>query len=151
MVAAILEIIRSTENYVLVCCNSNAACDEITERLVDHLDQDKIFRILAKSYDKSSISKKILPISNVKDDNIEFPSFEFLYKFRVVISTLMTAGSLVRGREIDGKFNSSHFSHIFIDEAASVHEPVCLVPIGKLPLLRTKNFSFRRHHCQIFL
>lgn len=128
---------------MLVCCNSNAACDEIAERLVDHLNKDEIFRVLAKSYDKDSISSKIRPICNLKNGEIKFPSFEFLYKFRVVISTLLTAGSLVRGRGIDKKFNSSHFSYVFIDEAASVHEPVSLIPIGKLSLLLSEYFLIK--------
>lgn len=143
MVAAILEIVQSTTNCVLVCCNSNAACDEITERLIDHLKQGEIIRILAKSYDKDSISSKIRLICNLSDGEIKFPSFEFLYKFRVVVSTLLTAGSFVRGRKKDVKFNSSHFSHLFIDEAASMHETVSHIPIGKLSLMRTKNYFFK--------
>lgn len=34
IVAAIIQIVRSSNNYVLVCANSNSACDEITERLL---------------------------------------------------------------------------------------------------------------------
>lgn len=129
---------------MLVCCNSNAACDEIAERLIDHLAKDEIFRIFAKSYDKDSISPKIRPICNLTEKNgngdqqFRFPSFEFLFKFRVVITTLLTAGTLARGRGVDPKFTADHFSHIFIDEAASVHEPASFIPLGKL-LIRIKN------------
>lgn len=37
IVAAIEEIVRNkaTENFVLVCASSNAACDEIFERLME--------------------------------------------------------------------------------------------------------------------
>lgn len=143
LVAAILEIIRSTETCVLVCCNSNAACDEITERLVDHLKKYEKLRIFAKSHNKGSISSKIRPICNLINEEIKFPSFAFLYKFRVVISTLPTAGSFVRGREIDKNFNFSHFSHLFIDEAACVHEPVSFIPIGKFFLICTKKYLFK--------
>lgn len=149
LVAAILEIIRSSENYILVCCNSNSACDEITERLVDRLNKDEIFRIFAKSINKSSISPKIQPICNLINDEIKFPSFAFINKFRVVILTLQTAGSYVRGRELDKDFNSGHFSYLFIDEAASVSEPLSFIPIGRLCswYVSLKNISLRRHHC----
>lgn len=162
-VAAILEIVRSTDSCVLVSCNYNAACDEIAERLVDHLTSNEIIRIFAKSHGKDKISPKIRPICNMINGQFKFPAFEFLYKFRVVISTLLTAGSFVRGRSIDKNFNSSHFSHVFIDEAASVHETVTLIPISKLcnkifnfsielPFKNVfgmpQNISLRRHHCR---
>lgn len=78
-----------------------------------------------------TVSKKIRPISNIKDNKFQMPSLEFLYKFRVVICTLLTAGSIVRCRRISkDKFRSTYFSHVIIDEAACCHETVSLVAIA---------------------
>lgn len=130
LVAAIEEIVRSTQNYVLVCANSNAACDEITERLLKVLNTHELFRMYAKSYDYRKVSEHFKPVSNLKKREFYFPSLKFLYKIRVLICTLTTAGCVLRANE-DSYFSASHFSHIIIDEAASTHETVGLIPIGK--------------------
>lgn len=129
LVAAIEEIVRSTRKCVLVCANSNAACDEVTERLLAVLKKREIFRMYAKSYDKRKISEEIEPICNFTGGEFRFPTLEYLYKFRVLVCTLVTSGCLVRARD-NGSFNSSHFSHIFIDECASTHETVSIIPIA---------------------
>lgn len=134
MVAAIEEIVRTTNKSVLVCANSNSACDEITERLLSVLNFGEMFRIYAKSYDKRKINERIKPICNLLKDELRFPSLEFLYKFRVLICTLSTSGCLTRAC-VDDSFDSGHFSHIIIDECASTHETVTLIPIaGKIQM-----------------
>lgn len=127
--AAIEEIVRSTNKSVLVCANSNSACDEITERLLDVLNFGEMFRIYAKSYDARRINDRIKPVSNCLKDEFRFPSLDFLYRFRVLICTLSTSGYLTRACE-DLSFDSSHFSHIIIDESASTHETVTMIPIA---------------------
>lgn len=56
------------------------------------------------------------------------PALGFLYSFRVLICTLCTAGNL--GRD-DRNQNSDpkHFSHVIIDECASTHETMSMIPI----------------------
>lgn len=129
LVAAIEEIVRSSSKCVLVCANSNAACDEITERLLAVLKKCEIFRMYAQSYDKKKIDDGILPVCNLVNDEFIFPSSVFLYKFRVLICTLTTSGCLTRARE-NGSFRSNHFSHVIIDECASSHETVTMIPIA---------------------
>lgn len=130
IVTAILEIVLTTNKYVLVCCNSNSACDEITERLAKSLKKNEIFGLYAKSYGCKNITSKITPICNLNKGKIQFPSLSYLYQFRVLICTLLTAGSITRAREVDQNFDSGHFSYIFIDEAASCHEPIALILIA---------------------
>lgn len=84
-------------------------------------------------------SKNIINISNQISGEYEFPSLEYLYKHRVVICTLNTAGCISRARNLDKRFNSSHFSHLFIDEAASVQMSVALVSIFGMYILRIKT------------
>lgn len=126
LVAAIEEIVRSTNKCILVCACSNAACDEITQRLLQKLKTNEIFRMYAKSYNTAKIIKTC---SNFIQGEFRFPSLKFLYKFRVVICTLLTAGNLVRARS-DPDFDTKHFSHVFIDECASTNETTTLIPIA---------------------
>lgn len=127
---AIAEIVRKTKDFILVCANSNSACDELTLRLLQFLSKSEIYRLYAKSFNKNILNNKILPICNLQGEEFKFPSLAYLYQFRVVVCTLMTAGSLTRARGRDRYFDPSHFSRVFIDEAACVHEPITIIPIA---------------------
>lgn len=129
MVAAVLEIVVSTQHHVLICANSNTACDEITTRLIETLPDISIFRMYAKSF-KETLNENIKKISNFTENGFEFPCLAYLYKYRVVVCTLFTAGNLVRARSNDENFDSSHFSHIIVDEAACTNEPTTMIPIA---------------------
>lgn len=130
LVAAIAEIINTTNEHVLVTAHSNTACDELTTRLLDVLPNEVLYRLYAKSFKKTTVNTKVL--CNLQKDDFEYPSFKFLYQFRVVVSTLMTVANLVRARDSDGDFDSSHFSRVFIDEAGCIHEPGSMIPIAGL-------------------
>ncbi|XP_020627311.1 putative helicase mov-10-B.1 [Orbicella faveolata] len=59
---------------------------------------------------------------------IFYPSKEDLMsKYRIIVTTLVTAGRLV-----SAKFPRNHFSHIFIDEAGHATEPECIIPVADL-------------------
>lgn len=130
MVAAIKEIVSTTSNSVLICAYSNYACDEITIRLLNVLSDGALFRLYAKSCKPETLHRNIRKVCNLINGEIKFPSMAYLYKFRVVVCTLLTAGCLVRAREKASEYNSSHFSHIFVDEAACAQETVTLIPIA---------------------
>lgn len=98
LVEAIFEIVRTTDKHVLVTASSNAACDEITEHLMQLLSPNEMFRLYAKTSDKTKISENIKPICNFKKDEFIFPSLEYLKQFRVVICTLLTSGCFTRAR-----------------------------------------------------
>lgn len=129
LVVAIEVIVRSSKGRVLVCANSNAACDEITVRLLKVFKTTEIFRMYAKSYNKSNVSTEIMKCSNFVKGQFRIPKLKYLYGFRVVICTLLTAGCISRGCE-DPDFNPSHFSHVIIDECASTNETMTLIPIA---------------------
>lgn len=142
LVASVAEIVRGTNDFVLVVAHSNAACDEITIRLIDILSYGEIFRLYARSFDKKKLNAKIRPICNLIDEEFQFPALKHLYNFRVVVTTLLTAGALVRARGEDADFSSSHFSRIFIDEAGCVHEPASMIPIAGLYTFIIQHFLF---------
>lgn len=129
MVAAVEEIVKSSNNFILICANSNAACDEITQRLLNVLKTNQIFRMYAKSYNEKNICEDIKKCYNFIDGAFKYPCLRYLYKFRVIVSTLLTAGHLMRARD-DPDFDPRHFSYVFIDECASTHETATLIPIA---------------------
>lgn len=136
LVALIEEIIHSSNKSILVCANSNAACDEITSRLLRIFDNDTLFRLYAKSYNATNVSCEIKKYSNFKEQ-FHFPCLKYIYKFRIVVCTLSTAGCISRARYEDCDFQPNHFSHIIIDECASTNETTALVAIAG-------NFNFKK-------
>lgn len=129
VVAAIENIVRSTTKNILVCAQSNAAANEIAERLCTTLDNKQLLRMFSKSYDHDKIISTLEPFSNLYDGELKYPSLDYLYEFRVLICTLSTAGCLVRARESQ-VFEAAHFDYVFIDECASAHETMSLIPIA---------------------
>lgn len=130
LVAAIEKIVNTTAGNVLVCANSNAVCDEITERLIGILDPTQMYRLYSQSYEPNKVKSSIEEVSNCYGDGITLPPLDFLYGFRVIICTLCTAGCLTRARRDAKIFQEAHFSHVIIDECASTHEPMSLVAIA---------------------
>lgn len=137
-------IVHSTTKNVLVCAQSNAAANEIAERLCKILDNEQMLRMFSQSYDHDKISSTLKPFCNLYDGELKYPSLNYLYKFRVLICTLSTAGCLVRARG-SGFFEAAHFGYVFIDECASAHETMALIPIaGKnvIIFIPTKPFTY---------
>lgn len=88
IVSAIEEIWQTSSKNVLVCAQSNNACDEITERLLSRDMACDVLRIYAKSIDVDSISEVIKRHSNIKADGVKFPSQEFMCQFRIIVCPL---------------------------------------------------------------
>lgn len=85
---------------------SNAACDEITERLIDVLNENEMYRFYAKSYKHERISPRIKRVSNYTKDGIFYPSLAFLYKFRVFIYIFL--------RSLLLSIHSSFIDHVIV-------------------------------------
>ncbi|XP_031638459.1 putative helicase mov-10-B.1 [Contarinia nasturtii] len=127
LVAAIQQIVQSTDKNVLICAQSNAACDEIAERLLPVLNEQEMFRLYARSFGVHKLKTEIVPYSNwigSNDTDFCYPPLEFIKKFRVVVCTLCTAGLLTRAA-----MPTDHFNYVIIDECASAHETMSLIPI----------------------
>lgn len=129
MAAAIYEIVRNTQKYALVCAQSNAACDEITLRLKEMLNDGEMIRVYAKTFNEKLLDERIAPISNFRENSFTLPSLRYLYQFRVIVCTLITAGCFARARG-EAEFDSTHFDYVFIDEAASMQETMTFIPIA---------------------
>lgn len=138
-----------------MCAQSNAVCDEISNRLCQFLNTQQMMRIYSMSYDLNKISSTLKSYSNFIDGKLKYPSIKEMQQFRVVICTLSTSGCLLNAREdiySISRLNlvyypqphyerSSKFDYLFIDECASAHETVSLIPICSGNEYSLSNFS----------
>lgn len=116
---------------ILVCAPSNAAADEIANRLLCLLPHKDIFRMYAASKCCNNIDEKIYPNSNFIDDMVLYLPREIFVLKKIVITTLVTCIRLV-----SLKLRNDHFSYIFIDEASQSIELESLIP---LVVMNSKN------------
>jgi helicase MOV-10 len=110
---------RGPSSKILACTPSNAAADLLVERLAAAgLTVDQLLRLNARSREIKSIPEDVRPFSRS-------PELTSLQAYRVVLSTCSSAALLQKL-----KIRAGHFSHIVIDEAAQVDEPLALIPIA---------------------
>uniref|UniRef100_A0A673ZRL7 RNA helicase n=1 Tax=Salmo trutta TaxID=8032 RepID=A0A673ZRL7_SALTR len=119
--------------HILACAPSNSASDLLCERLLGHMDPHCVYRLYASSRPLSTILI-LTDISLCKhcnwdasQDSFVFPTKEVLMGYKVIITTLVTAGRLVSGGIPVG-----HFTHVFIDESGQAVEPESIIGIAGL-------------------
>ncbi|KAM4795734.1 putative helicase MOV-10 [Rhinophrynus dorsalis] len=138
LVEAIKQVLKCIPNsHVLACAPSNSAADLLCERLIKHVKQRDIYRIVASSRDFRTVPENIKACCNWDSSNecYIYPSKYDLKKYKVIIATLVTAGRLV-----SADFPKGHFSHVFIDEAGQAVEPECVTAIaGILSVMNQKT------------
>lgn len=125
IIEAIRQIVaRDPKARILACAPSNSAADLIALRLTE-LGAEKVFRFYAPSRFKSQVPDELLAFTYMRDDqHFSVPPIPILKKFRVVITTCVSA-SVVQGVGIP----RGHYSHIFIDEAGQATEPESMISI----------------------
>nr|XP_025038226.1 putative helicase MOV-10 [Pelodiscus sinensis] len=98
MVEAIKQVAHCIEgSHILACAPSNSASDLLCQRLLKHLDKGRIYRLNASSRDFRQVPEEIKPCCNwdpAQQCHV-YPGKEELQHFRVIVTTLVTAG---RGR-----------------------------------------------------
>jgi helicase MOV-10 len=124
----IVEAIRQVLRYnpsarILACAPSNSAADIICSRL-NALNTEELFRFYAPSRNKETVPDDLLRYTSFRDGNFSCPPMATLKRFRVVVSTCVSAAfahgiGMPRG----------HFSHIFVDEAGQATEGEVMVAI----------------------
>ncbi|XP_074044556.1 helicase MOV-10 isoform X2 [Macrotis lagotis] len=133
LVEAIKQVVKLLPNaHVLACAPSNSAADLLCKNLRPHLSSS-IYRLLAPSRDIHFVPEEIKSCCNWDPQKgmYIYPAKKKLQKYRVLITTLVTAARLV-----SAEFPSGHFTHVFIDEAGHAVEPECLVAIAGLLNIR---------------
>lgn len=128
MVEAIKQI-ESTEHscHILACAPSNSAADLLCRKILDHMDKHKVYRMYASSRDPRLVPDDIKECSNLVGDSYVYPAKEKLMEYRIMVTTLLTAGRLVSGNIPPG-----HFTHVFVDEAGHAVETECIIPLSGL-------------------
>lgn len=130
LVEAMNQVSRADPSaHILACAPSNSACDLLCERLLVHMEPRQVYRLYASSRDPRTIPKGLLKCCNwdERQDSFEFPNKEILMKYKILVTTMITAGRLVSGGIPVG-----HFTHVFLDESGQAVEPECVIAIAGL-------------------
>uniref|UniRef100_A0A8B9UU17 RNA helicase n=1 Tax=Anas zonorhyncha TaxID=75864 RepID=A0A8B9UU17_9AVES len=114
---------------ILACAPSNSAADLLCQRLITDIAPRYVYRIMASSRSYREVPTEIRPCCNRDDeqDCYVYPSKEFLGRYQIIITTLVTAGRLA-----SANFPPRYFSHVFIDECGHAVEPESVVAIAGL-------------------
>ena len=134
LVEAVKQVSRSVSGCHIICtAPSNTACDLLTDRLLAHINKRDIYRLNAPSRFISHIPAKVREVSNIDRDRLVFPAMEELSKYKIIVTTLVTAGRLV-----SAQFPDNHFTHVFMDEAGQAMEPETLIALSGLLSSQTR-------------
>ncbi|NXT23632.1 SDE3 helicase, partial [Syrrhaptes paradoxus] len=114
---------------ILACAPSNSAADLLCQRLIKDIAPRHIYRLIASSRSYNEVPADIRPCCNWDDaqSSYVYPSKEHLGRYRILITTLVTAGRLA-----SANFPPGFFSHVFIDECGQAVEPESVVAIAGL-------------------
>ncbi|XP_059806288.1 putative helicase MOV-10 [Hypanus sabinus] len=130
VVEAIKQVLKCIPTaHILACAPSNSATDLLCQRIRKSIEKRYIYRLNANSRNWDSVPSDVKECSNWNEStrSYEFPPKETLKQYRVIVSTLITAGRLA-----SANFPPGHFSHVFIDEAGQAVEPECIIAIAGL-------------------
>ncbi|NXF30132.1 SDE3 helicase, partial [Nyctibius bracteatus] len=117
------------DTQILACAPSNSAADLLCQRLIKDIAPRYIYRLMASSRSYQEVPADVRPCCNWDDSQscYVYPSKEQLGRYRILITTLVTAGRLV-----SANFPPGFFSHVFIDEGGQAVEPESVVAIAGL-------------------
>ncbi|NXL73862.1 SDE3 helicase, partial [Leptocoma aspasia] len=115
--------------HILACAPSNSAADLLCQWLIKDIAPQNVYRLIASSRSYREVPTDIRPCCNWDDEQSSYvyPSKEHLRHYRIIITTLVTAGRLV-----SANFPPGFFSHVFIDECGQAVEPESVVAIAGL-------------------
>jgi len=119
--------LHNQDSHILAVAPSNTATDLLAERLAMDIPAAEMIRLHANSRARASIPAALEGVSNLREGGYTFPCLTALSKYRVVVTTLVTAGRLA-----SAQFPQGHFGHIFIDEAAQATEPEAVIALAGL-------------------
>ncbi|XP_042346930.1 putative helicase mov-10-B.2 [Plectropomus leopardus] len=142
LVEAIKQIVKTQHScHILACAPSNNAADHLCEKIVEKTAgcKHRVFRLYALSFPVRNIPENIKHYCNLNKnkDALEIPSKEQLMAYKILVTTLITAGRLVTGG-----IPPNHYTYIFVDEAGQATETECIIPLGGLLI---------PHRCQVVL
>ncbi|CAH1266449.1 MOV10 [Branchiostoma lanceolatum] len=119
-------------SVILACAPSNSAADLLAQRLIKQAEfKASLFRMNAVSRRWDFLPQDLKEANCCNYDSnreIYFPSKEeIIQRYRIVVTTLVTAGRLA-----SANFPHGHFTHVFIDESGHAVEPEAVIPVAGL-------------------
>lgn len=137
LVETILQLYKTRKRArILVCASSNSAADHILEKLLDKhgtgVQTSEMFRLNATSRAYEDVKSDFLRFCFFDEMVFKCPPLRALLKYKIIISTYMSA-SLLYAEGI----RRGHFSHIILDEAGQASEPETMIPISNLCIKET--------------
>ncbi|KAF8621344.1 hypothetical protein AX15_007875 [Amanita polypyramis BW_CC] len=143
IVEAMRQLLLKPDVRILACAPGNIAADIIADRL-RVLGPSVLFRLNSLSRKPTRMNHTLKPYSLLNDNEVfAIPPLEELMKYRIIVSTCVTAGVLWGLGSKRG-----HFSHIFVDEAGHGEEPEVMIPFMTLADDNT-NFILAGDHRQL--
>ncbi|XP_047446737.1 putative helicase mov-10-B.2 [Mugil cephalus] len=128
LVEAIKQIEKSQAScHILACAPSNSATDLLCKKILEHVEGRKVHRMYATSRDPQLVPDELKACSNLEGDCYVYEAKEKLMEYKIMVTTLLTAGRL-----ISGGIPAGHFTHMFVDEAGHAVETECLIPLAGL-------------------
>jgi len=126
LVEAIKQVWKlNPSSHIIATAPSNTAADLLASRLAKDIPSMDMLRLHASSRSRETVPDSLRPVSNLTDAGYVFPPMTQLAKYKILITTLVTAGKLV-----SAMFPPNHFQHVFIDEAAQATEPETMVALA---------------------
>ncbi|XP_030543378.1 probable RNA helicase SDE3 [Rhodamnia argentea] len=119
------------DTQILICTPSNSAADHILEKLLGEesvkIKDYEIFRLNATSRPYEDINPEHIRFCFFDELVFKCPPIKVLMRYRIIISTYMSA-SLLSAEGVE----RGQFSHIFLDEAGQASEPESMIPLANL-------------------
>lgn len=130
IIEAILQLYQNRKHArILVCAPSNSAADHLLEKLLSeeavHIQEKEIFRLNATSRPFDDIKPDLIRFCLFDEHIFTCPPLGALTRYRIIISTYMSA-SLLNAEGI----KRGQFSHIFLDEAGQASEPESMISVS---------------------
>ncbi|TPX32413.1 hypothetical protein SmJEL517_g04446 [Synchytrium microbalum] len=153
---AIIQIVNGNPSTrILACAPSGSAADTIATRLAKYLTLAQMFRLNSPHRGEAEVPDTLRMYCHSENGFFSLPPFAKLIQHRVIVCTCHEAGLLVnagitnfRLSEVSYLYNyygnqsfphlhplellklNTHFSHLFIDEAAQATEPETLISLS---------------------
>uniref|UniRef100_A0A8C4GF93 RNA helicase n=1 Tax=Dicentrarchus labrax TaxID=13489 RepID=A0A8C4GF93_DICLA len=142
LVEAINQIVKTQASCnILACAPSNSATDHLCEKILEGNLGNwlEVYRLYSLSTPVKNIPQNSKLCCNLiyGTNTFMIPPKEELMNYKILVTTLQTAGRLVTGGIPPG-----HFTYIFVDEAGQAAETECIIPIAGL---------LKPHRCQVVL
>lgn len=127
---AIVQLEKTKKNcHILACAQTNNAADALCSMILKwkSVAKSKVYRMYATTVNVKCVPAELKECSNLEGNSYVYPPKAKLMEYRIVVTTLLTAG-----RFVAAKVPNNHFTHVFVDEAGQAMEPECIVPLAGL-------------------